>query len=173
MSLKVILRPLLREDFTVLSAWLSAPHVVRWWGPAPVGDALEEKYLPRLATDAITRVYVIEADSKPIGIIQCYRHCDYPDYDQEVGIAKAAGTDYLIGESGFIGCGIGSEAIRQMSDLAFALYPETDVILSVPQKENRASCRALEKAGYKLIEERQMKSDNLQEGVSCIYRRER
>ncbi|MBY0357045.1 MAG: acetyltransferase [Candidatus Obscuribacterales bacterium] len=167
--MKISLRPLIQNDFESLSSWLSAPHVVRWWGPAPVGEALEEKYLPRLAADAATRVYVIEADNKPLGIIQCYRHCDYPDYDQEVGIAKAAGTDYLIGESGFTGRGIGSEAISQMSRLAFALYPETDVIVSVPQKENRASCRALEKAGYKLIDERQMKSDNLQEGVSCIY----
>ena len=54
------------------------------------------------------------------------------------------------------GHGIGSAAIAAFTAVVFGLYPHVDVIVSVSQKDNRASCRALEKAGFALLSEREL-----------------
>ena len=48
--------------------------------------------------------------------------------------------------------------------------PDVDVIVVTPQAANRASCRALEKAGSTLAEVRHLASDDpLDAGPSAIY----
>ena len=123
-----------------------------------------------LAKYSLTHVFIAEVNNQPVGFIQCYRHADYPDWDKIVGIKKAAGIDYLIGEPEFLGKGIGSQMIHQIAQIAFDLFPDIDLILSTPQKLNLASCRALEKAGFKKLEERKLRSkDPSDAGVACIY----
>ena len=68
------------------------PHVQAWWGTAPLAPAdVERKYGPRADGTDPTRVFVIEVADQPIGIIQCYRHRDYADWDRAVGLPAAAG----------------------------------------------------------------------------------
>ena len=119
----VTIRPLSRDDFPLLHRWLAMPHVQAWWGSEPVAPAdVERKYGPRADGTDPTRVFVIELAGQPVGIIQCYGHADYADWDRAVGIPAAAGIDYLVGEP--------------------------------------ASRRALEKAGFRLVVERQLDSDD-------------
>lgn len=107
---------------------------------------------------------------QPTGMIQCYRHADYPGWQQAVGVSSAAGIDYLIGEDGRRGRGIGSAAIAAFTAIVFDLYAEVDSIVSVPQQGNRASCRALEKAGFSLLYERELHSgDPSDAGISAVY----
>lgn len=49
--------------------------------------------------------------------------------------------------------------------------PGTWVLVAVPQRDNRASCKALEEAGFRLIDERDLEStDPLMRGsVPSIY----
>lgn len=169
-QIRTALRPLEHNDFDQLVCWLNAPHVLRWWdGKIDIHGVLS-KYWPRLSKDSPTRVYVIEAGVRPIGIVQCYRHSAYPDWDRAIRIQKAAGIDYLIGDVDFTGKGIGSNAIRLISKVAFDLYSEVDVVVSAPQKANFASCRALEKADFKCIDQRKLDSDSPSDaGISSIY----
>lgn len=103
-------------------------------------------------------------------MIQCYKHADFPDWDRTVAVENSIGIDYLIGNPDFVGKGIGPAIISKMVTKAFELYPECDAVVSVPQKENRASCRALEKAGFTLKESRILDSDCPSDaGTSCIY----
>jgi RimJ/RimL family protein N-acetyltransferase len=105
-----------------------------------------------------------------VGMIQCYRHKDYPDWEREVGIEGGAEMDYLVGDPNFTGIGIGVLAIRAIVEIAFGMYPDTDVVLSVQQKDNRASWRALEKTDFNRVDERKLDSDcPSDEGVSYIY----
>ena len=68
------------------------PHVQAWWGTEPLAPAdVERKYGPRADGTDPTRVFVIEVADQPIGIIQCYRHRDYTDWDRAVGLPAAAG----------------------------------------------------------------------------------
>jgi aminoglycoside 6'-N-acetyltransferase len=166
----ITLRPLNRQDFGRLVAWINAPHVAQWWDGQVDLNAVVEKYGPRLEDQSATTVFVIELADRPIGIIQCYRHKDYSDWDRIIGIDRAAGIDYLIGEADCTGKGICPLAIRSITAIAFALYPDVDVVVSTPQKDNRASWRALEKAGFQRIDERKLDSDCPSDaGVSYIY----
>jgi RimJ/RimL family protein N-acetyltransferase len=167
----VTTRPITRDDFPLLQRWLAMPHVRAWWPGEPVTLAdVERKYGPRADGTNPTRVFVIELAGQAIGIIQCYRHDDYADWDRAVGIPAAAGIDYLIGQVAQCGRGIGTAAITGFTSRVFALYPDIAVIVAVPQAANLASRRALEKAGFSLWDERQLGSDDPSHaGLSAIY----
>jgi RimJ/RimL family protein N-acetyltransferase len=167
----VTIRPLSRDDFPLLQRWLAMPHVPTWWGSEPVAAAdVEHKYGPRADGTDPTRVFVIEVEDQPIGIIQCYRHEDYAEWDRAVGIPAAVGIDYLIGEPAQCGRGFGSAAIACLVPHVFGLYPEIAAIAAVPQAANYASRRALEKAGFSLAGERKLDSDDPSDaGPSAVY----
>jgi predicted DNA-binding transcriptional regulator YafY len=167
----VTVRPLSRDDFPLVQRWLAMPHVQAWWGSEPMAPAdVERKYGPRADGTDPTRVFVIELADQPIGIIQCYRHEDYADWDRAVGIPASAGIDYLIGEPAQCGRGFGTAAIGCLVPCVFALYPEIAAIVAVPQAANHASRRALEKAGFTLIGERTLDSDDPSDvGPSAVY----
>jgi RimJ/RimL family protein N-acetyltransferase len=167
----VTIRPLSRDDFPLLRRWLAMPHVQAWWGSEPLAPAdVERKYGPRADRTDPTRVFVIEFTDQPIGIIQCYRHEDYPDWERAVGIPAAAGIDYLIGEPAQRGQGLGTAAITCLVPQVVGLYPEIAEIVAVPQAGNHASRRALEKAGFSLVGERKLDSDDPSDaGPSAVY----
>ncbi len=170
----ISLRPLQTEDFPKLVDWINSPHVARFWDGQTDLAAVTKKYGPRTESDTKTHVFIANLNDVPIGMIQCYRHADSPDWDATVGIKNAAGIDYLIGNLDFVGQGIGPLIIAEMVKHAFELYPDIEVVVSAPQQDNKASCRALEKAGFSLIESRKLDSDCISDaGVSCIYFRTR
>ncbi|GIG61103.1 hypothetical protein Lfu02_54750 [Longispora fulva] len=171
--MSVELRPLTRADFPALLRWLRADHVRAWWPNVPAAlDAVERKYGPRVDGVSATRVFVIEVDGVPAGIVQCYRHADYPVWEKDVGLAGAAGLDYLVGEPDQLGRGVGAAAIGAAVPVAAALYPEVSQVVAVPQAANRGSCRALERAGFTLVAVRDLESDDPSDaGPSAIYSR--
>lgn len=67
---RISFRALKREDLSSLVDWINCPHVARWWDGPVDAETISDKYLPRLADDSITRVFVIEASGQAIGIIQ-------------------------------------------------------------------------------------------------------
>jgi RimJ/RimL family protein N-acetyltransferase len=114
--------------------------------------------------------FIIELRGEAVGLIQCYRHADHPDWARAVDITAAAGIDYLIGEANQRGRGVGSAAIASFTPRVFAWYSDVEVIVAAPQADNSASRRALEKAGFTLFEERQLDSDDPSDaGPSAIY----
>jgi RimJ/RimL family protein N-acetyltransferase len=167
----ITVRPLSRRDFPRLHTWLNAAHVRRWWRGQPSTSAqIEAKYGPCVDATAPTQVFVIEIHHRPIGIIQSYRHADHPHWDDAIRIPAAAGIDYLIGEADSIGHGIGSATIAAFTPRVFADHPDLDVIVAAPQADNLASRRALEKAGFALVDERKLDSDDPSDaGPSAIY----
>ncbi|WP_202798795.1 GNAT family N-acetyltransferase [Saccharopolyspora spinosa] len=160
-----------RRDFGLLRGWLSAPHVRDWWrGAEPTAQRVEQEYGPIVDGVDPTRCYVIHVAGEPVGMIQCYRMVDEPEWDALVRIPAAAGVDYLIGIGDRCGRGIGSAAIAAFTGLVFDLYDDVDVIVAVPQAENYASRHALDRAGFDLVEERDLGSDDPSDsGVSAIY----
>jgi RimJ/RimL family protein N-acetyltransferase len=167
----ITFRPLTSDDFDRLRRWLTVAHVRHWWRDEPTtAEAIAQMYAPLLAEDSSTKVFIINVDGGPIGLIQCYRHRDDPNWERAVGVPNAAGIDYLIGEAEWCGRGIGSRAIRLFCPRVLDLYPDVATVASVPQRDNRASCRALEKAGFRLVREADLESDDPSDsGVSAIY----
>jgi RimJ/RimL family protein N-acetyltransferase len=167
----ITFRPLTRADFPLLCRWLNAPHVRAWWrGEEPAPETVEREYGPQLDGADPSRCFVFHVRAVPVGMIQCYRHGDSPEWDRVIGIPGAAGIDYLIGEADRCGQGIGTAAISAFTSVVFDLYPEVSVIVSAPQRDNRASCRALEKAGFTLGYEGMLDSDDPSDsGVAAVY----
>src|SRR6266581_4790743 len=106
----VTFRPLERADLPLVARWLAEPHVAKWWMEPSDLDAVEAKYGPRVHGPTTTEMFVIQADGTSVGLIQRYRHGDHPAWDRTVGVERAAGIDYLVGEPDRIGSGIGSAA---------------------------------------------------------------
>ncbi len=166
------LRPMKADDIALFSQWFSAPHVAPWWDGITDQETLQSKYLPCLDLQSLTRVYTIQVDQKPVGMIQSYHHCHYPGWEQTVAIDKALGIDYVVGVAEQIGKGVGTHAIRMMTKMALTLYSDIDTVVAVPQKDNLASRRALEKAGFVLVREAKLESDCPSDsGISAIYQK--
>jgi RimJ/RimL family protein N-acetyltransferase len=145
------LRPLGYEDLARVAGWLAVPHVARWWLDSSDVDSVTATYGPCITGEDPTEVFVIEVDGEPVGIIQRYRHDHYPEWDRAVGIANAAGIDYLVGESRLIGKGVGTAAIATFAADTLLRYPDIDCVVAAPQQANVASWRALEKAGFRRV----------------------
>jgi aminoglycoside 6'-N-acetyltransferase len=163
--------PLAREHFPLVAGWLAVPAVRAWWlDPEPTVAAVEEHYGSRVDGTDTTRVFIITVDGEPAGLIQSYLHADEPEWDHIVGIPGVAGIDYLIGPAAHRGRGVGSAAIRAFCADVLAAHPGIRGIVAVPQAANRASCRALEKAGFQHVENRELKTgDPSDAGISAIY----
>lgn len=167
----VTTRALTLDDLPLLHRWLNTPHVRSWWRGEPTTPSdIVSKYEPCIDGVVPTRVFIIDLCGEAVGMIQCYRHADYPDWDRAVGITAAAGIDYLIGEASQCGRGIGSAAIALFTPRLFDSYPDIDLIVAAPQADNYPSRRALEKAGFTVLEERQLDSKDISDaGPSAIY----
>jgi RimJ/RimL family protein N-acetyltransferase len=163
--------PLTCEDFPLLAMWLARPHVRAWWpDPDPTVESVAEHYGPRAEGADSTAVFLIRLDDTPIGLIQTYLHADDPEWDRAVGLPGVAGIDYLIGEPDLRGRGIGPAAIRAFAPLVFDRFPHATGIAAVPLAANRASCRALEKAGFHHLHDRDLPTtDPSDAGINAVY----
>jgi aminoglycoside 6'-N-acetyltransferase len=165
----VTLRLMRHDDLPSFSRWVGTPHVARWWREPPDLSVLTADYGNDIAGRTSNRVFVIEVDGKAVGMIQVYPHVDDPDWDEDIGVLRAAGIDYIIGDTNWIGKGIGPRAIELAVTDAFERL-DVDVVVGVPQRDNVPSCRALEKAGFHLLEERKLRSAEPSDaGISRIY----
>jgi aminoglycoside 6'-N-acetyltransferase len=145
-------RPLTRDDFGQLRAWLLEPHVQPWWPPEHEPLDVEAEYGPTVDGREPTEIFVVELDGRPVGIIQRYLLESYPDYLAALAPAavppRSASIDYLIGDASLIGQGLGGRVIADFVRETWERYPAiTHVVVSV-QQANRRSWRALEKAGF-------------------------
>jgi aminoglycoside 6'-N-acetyltransferase len=169
---------MVREDFPSVSRWLDQPHVRRWWVDAdPDPQAVSEKYGPLVDGSEPTEMFVICTGSRPIGLIQRYRVCDYPEWARTLSVITdgdtAAGIDYLIGEPDALNQGFGSEAIRSFVATIYDRWPVSAVLVSV-QQANRASWAALERAGFMRIWAGMLDSDDPSDaGPAFVYQQVR
>jgi aminoglycoside 6'-N-acetyltransferase len=64
-------RPFTRADLPLLSTWLDAPHVARWWPREDASaDALAAYYDPAIDGTDPTRLFLILADGAPVGFCE-------------------------------------------------------------------------------------------------------
>lgn len=155
---EVRFRPMQRDHYELLSGWLEQPHIARWWNIDPSLDSIEAKYGPRIDGLQPAAMWVVELDGVPGGLIQSYRHADYPEHDEVVDIPEAVGIDYLLAAE-FAGRGLGPGIVRQFADLVFEHYPAADCCVAIPAQENRRSWRCLEIAGFTRVRECQPPGD--------------
>jgi aminoglycoside 6'-N-acetyltransferase len=82
--------------------------------------------------------------------------------------------DYLIGDPDLVGRGLGPRMIRALLQETWAAHPGASSVIVPVAAANRASWRALEKAGLRRIAEGELEPDNpIDDRAHVIYRIDR
>lgn len=147
-------RPLVEADLRLMHDWLNEPGVVRWWEgedvswPAVVGDYGPDR------VDVDTEHWIAELDDEPVGWICCWPVLNGLEEATPwfpLGVTKtAAGIDFLVAAPERRGMGIGSAMIRAFTyNVVFGRHCDWTQAAASPYTANVASCRALEKAGFR------------------------
>ena len=159
----VSFRPLAEPDFPMLSRWLRAEHLRRWWFPAgdypPAGASVAwvaKHYGPNVTGKDPTRCLVVCVDGADIGLIQTYRLDAYPDHARRVlarseEAATTSGLDLFIGEPTALHRGLGTMMLSRFLDEVTFADPVIQTCVIDPEPENRAAIRAYEKAGFRHV----------------------
>lgn len=153
------LEPMLMKDLDLVTTWLEAPEVARWY---LVGSTISKEIseLRRcIAGDEPAAVLLVVEQSKPIGWCQWYLCRDYPEHAREVGAEPDdAGIDYAIGDPTRRCKGVGTELIATLVTHIRRRHPRAGVIAD-PEASNTASRQVLEKNGFRLLDERPLASE--------------
>jgi aminoglycoside 6'-N-acetyltransferase len=154
-----------RDDFPLLSRWLSEPLVARWWAQDTSADALEREFGVAIDGGEPTEIFLAHKADRPFGLIQRYPIAAYDEYIQELSAVcplppGAWSIDYLIGEPDCRGLGLGSQMIGAFIKETWKVRPAALCIVVPVHAENGRSWRALEHAGLRRIAEGEMTPDN-------------
>jgi len=142
-------------DYARLVGWRNSPHVREWWDPdePPVAmDGVIEELGLRGAGDDPTVPCIIELAGEAVGFIQFYPWDAEKVYLAEIGLRLpegAWGLDIFIGDAGLAGRGIGSRAVRLLSDHLFAEKSATVVAL-ITESTNARSHASYRLAGMRV-----------------------
>lgn len=157
--------PLRRCDLPLLARWLAEPVVARWWNHDPSGVSVERDFGPSIDGHDATEMFVVAGDGEPFGFIQRYRVDAYADYAAALAAvwpvpAAALSIDYLIGAPEWRDRGLGTAMIRAFCPESWRAHgASADIVVPVPVG-NRASWRALERAGFARVAEGDLEPDN-------------
>ncbi len=111
--------------------------------------------------------------------MQRCRLAAYPQYRDDLTLivdiqAGAMTIDYLIGEPDQTGCGLGGRMIASMIRRIWTDHPEATCIVVPVVAANRASWRALEKAGLRRVGQGPLAPDNpVDDPLHYVYRVDR
>ena len=155
------------DDLPLVTAWLQEPHVGPWWKPSEIDDVTRA-----VRGEEPVDPWLLVLDGQDVGYFQVYDvgyDAEYRENCATVGVeAGTAGMDYLLGDPGLIGRGIGTAAIGSfVVDVVFGLGPYPAVTAG-PDPNNAASIRVLEKNGFVFVGEITTKW-----GLEHLMRRER
>lgn len=172
-------RPLAVTDFPLLGRWLADPDVARWWNHDPSPDGVQRDFGGSVRGEEPGEDLIVLLDDRPIGLVQRSVISDYPDelaeFDSILSIPEGAvQLDYLIGEAGLRGHGVGPRIIAALVKDTWRSYPRASAVIVAVVAANRRSWRALDKAGLRRVAEGNISPDNPADGpLHYIYRADR
>jgi aminoglycoside 6'-N-acetyltransferase len=157
-------QPLARSDFPLLATWFAAPHVEPWWQEPWGADDIEARYGPAVDRSDPTEVLIATLDSRPVGLVIRYRIADEPAWRATLAPTAAPldgfGIDYLIGDPGHIGHGLGTRMIAATVADSWVRYPGCPSCVVAVNAGNRRSWRALERVGFTRVWSGTLESDD-------------
>jgi aminoglycoside 6'-N-acetyltransferase len=161
--------PMRTTDLDLVTAWLDASEVGRWYLVGSTIDKEIDELRHGIVGVEPTTVLLVAERGKPIGWCQWYLCKDYPEHAREVGAEPGdAGIDYAIGDPARRRKGAGTELIATLVSHIRQRHPRAGVIAD-PEASNTASRRALEKNGFRLLDERPLASEPTAAPMS-VYR---
>ncbi|WP_436775057.1 GNAT family N-acetyltransferase [Yinghuangia sp. YIM S09857] len=165
LSTGITWRRVVEADFPLLKRWLERPHVARWWNHETTPEAVARDFGPAARGEEPSQDLLVFLDGEPVALVQRCRFADYAhdfaELADQVDVPRPAATiDYLIGEPGHAGQGLGPRVIAAIVDATWTDYPEVAAIVVPVHAGNRRSWRALEKAGFRRLAEASLEPDN-------------
>lgn len=166
-------------DLPLLKRWLEEPHVHQWWNHETDDYALERDFGPVMRGEEPSEDLLVRLDGRPVGLVQRSRFADYPDYRDEVAALTevpegAVTVDYLVGEPGDTGQGLGTAIVRAVVAATWTEVAGAECVIVPVAAANRASWRALERAGLSRVAEGELRPDNPANGkIHYVYRIDR
>jgi aminoglycoside 6'-N-acetyltransferase len=151
----ITLVPMRVDHLPAVARWLEQPHVAEWWlSDAHAAEQLDE-YRRRVDDPGHpTRMLIATYEGQDIGFAQWYRWSDYGDHATTLGaLWSEVGIDYAIGEPGMLGQGLGVRLIDAVVREARSHVPGASVVVD-PHIGNLPSRTSLERAGFRLVEEK-------------------
>jgi RimJ/RimL family protein N-acetyltransferase len=141
-------RPVTDPD--LLTSWMRAPHVVRYWRQ-PWGPAAWRAELTRQFLGSRSRPYLVFDGRVAVAYLEIYRvRLDV------LGTVEPAAPDDLgvhiaIGDATRTGTGLGSRLLRTVVDAVLAADPRCARVLAEPDEDNIRSIRAFGNAGFRSV----------------------
>lgn len=167
------------QDFPLLRRWLEQPHVKRWWNHETTAEAVARDFGPAARGEEPSEDLLAFLEGRPVGLVQCSRLSDYPEYLAEVAAIvpvpdEAMTIDYLIGDPRQTGRGMGTALIHSAIMRLWAEQPLAPCVLVPVVAANRRSWRALERAGLRRIGVGDLEPDNpVDDHTHYLYRIDR
>jgi aminoglycoside 6'-N-acetyltransferase len=118
-------------------------------------------------------------DGDPVGLVQRSRYGAYPEYIEELAPTlavdgEAVTVDYFVGDPDRCGRGLGPRIIAAVVAESWTVYPDAPAVVVPVNAANRASWRALEKAGFTRVAEGELEPDNpVDDRHHVVYRVDR
>ncbi|MCZ4588913.1 GNAT family N-acetyltransferase [Rhodococcus opacus] len=165
-----------REFFPQLQRWLREPHVARFWNHDTADADIERDFGGSIDGTEPCEDFLVRRDGLPFGFIQRYRIADYPE---DLALLAALveippgsiSIDYYVGGPQHTGQGLGTAMISAFVAKCRADLPDATAIVVPVVVPNRASWRALEKAGFRRVGEGYLPPDNpIDDGAHYISR---
>lgn len=158
-------RPIVEADFSLLSDWLSRPHVHRYWHHDFTPAGVARDFGPGTRGDEAGEDLLVSVDGVPAALVQRSRIEDYAeDFSELSALVDVPGgavtIDYLVADPTQTGRGLGTAIIRAVVADTWSSYPECPAIIVPVVAGNTASWRALEKAGFRRVGEGDMEPEN-------------
>jgi aminoglycoside 6'-N-acetyltransferase len=172
-------RRLSEHDFPLLRQWLEQPHVARWWNHETSIEAVARDFGAAARGEEPSEDLLTFLDGRPLGLVQRCRLADYPDYLAELAATvevphETMSIDYLIGDPQQVGRGFGTQMIQSIIQATWNDHPAAASVLIPVSAANRASWRALDKAGLHRVAEGDLEPDNpIDNRAHYIYRIDR
>ncbi len=130
----------------LIKAWHKEPHVIEFWGNPNFEESYEE-YVMNSSSDGTVVQFLIEFESNSVGYIQYYWASKVGDGWWEGYPDDIVGFDFYIGESSWLGKGIGEKIIKCFSEFLFKI-PEVNLIIADPSPKNSKVIHILEKCDF-------------------------
>lgn len=162
----ITFEPLAESHFGLLLHWLEKPHVKAWWDKDIkwTPSLIQKKYADyingykklilqgKMIKNPIY-AFIIVFKKIPIGYIQYYNVHDFPReqsyYDTLELPVSCAGLDWYIGETVFIGKGVGTKAFDGF--LKQHIFPSFNYVFVDPDTDNITAISVYKKIGFEVI----------------------
>lgn len=139
--------------------------MARWWNHECTAEAVERDFGASADGAEPNEDHLALLDGTPFGLLQYSRFADYPEYGDELAAVLpvphgAVSIDYLIGDPTHVGRGLGATMIRAFTARIWHADATATCVIVPVASANRASWRALLRAGFRLVARGELQPDN-------------